>query len=128
MCFRSETIHEKAYRLLERTVHMEKLSEAERGGLIQFFEMTFEMAWKLMKDYMEAQGLITKSPREAIKMAIQYDLIRNPHDWMDALDDRNLTVHTYDEATALEVEQKIKKVYFKLLGFSIWKKALWGKS
>jgi len=65
-----------------------------------FFEVTFELSWKLMKDYLEAQGFQVKSPRETIKQAYQSGLIDNGHVWIDTLTDRNLTVHTYDEELA----------------------------
>lgn len=103
---------EKAFLVLQRTVHLENLNEAERGGLIQFYEMAFELAWKLLRDYLETEGFTVKSPRDAIKVAVQYSLITNAHDWIDALDDRNLTAHTYDEETAIEVTRKIKSVYY----------------
>lgn len=51
-----------------------------------------------MKDYLESQQLSTKSPRETIKQAFQIGLIDEGHIWIGALSDRNLTVHTYDEA------------------------------
>jgi len=35
--------------------------------------------------------------------------------WIAALKDRNLTVHTYEEKIALAVEQKIRAVYFPAL-------------
>ncbi|TCS90799.1 nucleotidyltransferase-like protein [Keratinibaculum paraultunense] len=50
-----------------------------------------------MKGYLEFQQLIVKSLREAIKQAYQIELIDHGHTWIDALADRNLTVHTYDE-------------------------------
>ncbi|MFL0194473.1 HI0074 family nucleotidyltransferase substrate-binding subunit [Clostridium sp. WILCCON 0269] len=60
---------------------------------MQFFEIAFELSWKLMKDYLEAQELYTKSPRETIKQAYQIGLIDDGHVWIDALADRNLTIH-----------------------------------
>ncbi|MFL0194282.1 nucleotidyltransferase substrate binding protein [Clostridium sp. WILCCON 0269] len=53
-----------------------------------------------MKDYLEAQELYTKSPRGTIKQAYQIGLIDDGHVWIDALADRNLTVHTYDDKLA----------------------------
>ena len=50
--------YEKAYLLLERNLNIAEPSEVERAGIIQFFEMAFELAWKLMKDYLEEEGLI----------------------------------------------------------------------
>jgi nucleotidyltransferase substrate binding protein (TIGR01987 family) len=106
---------EKAYKLLERTLQINNPSEAEKGGIIQFYEMAFELAWKMLKDYLEAEGLHTQSPREVLKTAYQYEFITNGHEWIDALDDRNLTVHTYDEKMADQVVEKIKYSYFNLL-------------
>ncbi|MDI6795213.1 MAG: nucleotidyltransferase substrate binding protein, partial [bacterium] len=106
---------DKAYLLLERTLKIENPSEAEKGGVIQFYEMAFELAWKLMKDYLDEQGFTVKSPREAIKQAFQSSIIENGHLWIDALEDRNLTRHTYNEDIAIEVVSKIRTVYFPIL-------------
>jgi len=106
---------EKSYQLLENTLQIKSPSEAERAGLIQFFEMTFELAWKMMKDYLHEQGFSVDSPKEAIKQAFQSNLIADGHGWIDALNDRNLTTHTYQEETAVKVEQKIRNDYFPLL-------------
>lgn len=70
---------------------------------------------KLLKDYQEEEGFIIKSPRDALKQAFQSGLIENGQLWLDALKDRNMTVHTYREQTAIEVEQKITGDYFELL-------------
>ena len=106
---------ERAFLLLQDSLKTEQLSILERAGLIQFFEMTFELSWKLLKDYEETEGFIVKTPREAIKQAFQSGLINNGHDWIDALQDRNLTAHTYNEETAIAVEAKIRNKYFQLL-------------
>ena len=109
------TNYKKAYTLLEQTVRIESPSDAERAGLIHFFEMSFELAWKLLKDYLEEEGFIIKSPRAAIKQAFQSGLVSDGHPWMNALHDRNLTDHTYEEGTALAVEKQIREVYFPIL-------------
>ncbi|MBN1352260.1 nucleotidyltransferase substrate binding protein [candidate division KSB1 bacterium] len=105
----------RAHALLAKYIGIENPSEIERAGIIQFFEMAFELAWKLMKDYLEAQGFQPQSPRETIKQAFQAGIIVDGHAWIDALDDRNLTVHTYDESTSIEIEQRIKTIYFQAL-------------
>lgn len=94
---------------------IEKMTVIERAGLIQFFEMAFEQSWKLLKDYQEAEGFTIASPRQAIKQAFQSSLITDGHAWISALEDRNLTTHTYNEQTARLVEQKIRDAYFPLL-------------
>ncbi|MBF0432597.1 MAG: nucleotidyltransferase substrate binding protein [Fibrobacteria bacterium] len=103
---------EKAFQLLERTVAIESPSEAERGGLIQFFETTFELAWKVLKDYLNAAGFSIKSPREAIKQAFQSEILSDGHMWMKAMEHRNLTTHTYNEKLSMEAEQLIKTEFF----------------
>ena len=105
----------KAYLLLERTLKINNPSEAEKGGLIQFYEMAFELAWKLIKDYLEEQGFTVNSPREAIKQAFQSGIIEHGQLWIDALEDRNLTTHTYDEDTAEKVVSAIRSIYFPVL-------------
>lgn len=107
--------YEKAYLLLERNLNIAEPSEVERAGLIQFFEMAFELAWKLMKDYLEEEGFVVNSPKEAIKQAFQSDIIKDGHSWTDALNDRNLTTHIYEEETAVIVTEKIKENCFPLL-------------
>ncbi|MDI6603784.1 MAG: nucleotidyltransferase substrate binding protein [Thermoanaerobacteraceae bacterium] len=103
---------EQSYKLLNKYINQPIRTELERAGIIQFYEIAFELSWKLMKDYLEAQGLDVKSPRETIKQAYQMGLIENGHIWIDALADRNLTVHTYDEKLAEKMVKDIVQVYF----------------
>jgi len=103
---------EKSYNLLNQYINQPIKTELERAGIIQFFEICFELSWKLMKDYLEAQEFSVKSPRETIKQAYQIGLIDDGHVWIDALSDRNLTVHTYDEKIANKMFNDIAKVYF----------------
>jgi nucleotidyltransferase substrate binding protein (TIGR01987 family) len=106
---------EKAFLLLERTLQINEPSEAELGGLIKFYEMSFELSWKLMKDYLEEQGFIVKSPRETIKQAFQTEIITQGENWINALEDRNMTSHVYDEKMVILVIDKIRHSYFELL-------------
>ena len=103
---------DKAFHTLERTVAIENPSEAERGGLIQFFKVAFELSWKTLKDYLEAGGFQVKSPRDVLKQAFQSGIIQDGHAWMEALDDRNLTAHTYNEETAAKIDRLIREKYF----------------
>ncbi|MBZ9637330.1 nucleotidyltransferase substrate binding protein [Clostridium sp. FP1] len=102
----------KSYKLMEKYSKQKITSELEKAGIIQFFEMTFELAWKVLKDYLEAEGYVVKSPRETIKQAFQIGLIDNGHVWIDALANRNLTTHTYDEALADKMTKEIVELYF----------------
>lgn len=102
----------KSYKLMEKYSKQPITSELEKAGIIQFFEMTFELAWKVLKDYLESEGYVVKSPRETIKQAFQIGLIDNGHVWIDALANRNLTTHTYDEALADKMAKEIVELYF----------------
>ena len=102
---------DKSYKLLNKYAKQPITTELERAGIIQFFEMTFELAWKVLKDYLEAQEYLVKSPRETVKQAFQIGLIDNGHVWMDALSNRNLTTHTYDEELANKLTNEIITMY-----------------
>ncbi|QQZ08981.1 nucleotidyltransferase substrate binding protein [Heyndrickxia vini] len=102
---------ERSFKLLERYSKQEIKTELEQAGIIQFFEITFELAWKVLKDYLESQGYIVKSPRETLKQAFQIGLIEEGHNWIDALSKRNLTTHTYDEEFAKKFVREIVQVY-----------------
>lgn len=102
---------DKSYKLLNKYAKQPITTELERAGIIQFFEMTFELAWKVLKDYLEAQEYLVKSPRETVKQAFQIGLIDNGHVWMDALSNRNLTTHTYDEELANKMTNEIIRMY-----------------
>lgn len=105
------TNFDKSYKLLAKYGNMPITTELERAGIIQFFEMTFELAWKVLKDYLEAEEYSVKSPRETVKKAFQIGLIDNGHIWIDALSDRNLTTHTYDEELAKKMTYEIITLY-----------------
>lgn len=102
---------DKSYRLLKKYSNQSINTELEMAGIIQFFEMTFELAGKVLKDYLESEGYIVKSPRETVKQAFQIGLIDDGHVWIDALSNRNLTTHTYDEELAKKMTQEILVSY-----------------
>lgn len=106
----------KALASLELALAIEQPDIVQRAGMIQFFEMTFELAWKMLKDYLEAQGFSDlNSPRAVLKKAFEAELITEGHDWLQILRDRNLMSYTYDEATAVTVENLIRDTYYPLL-------------
>lgn len=106
--------YKKSYKLLEKYTNVNTHSELEKAGIIQLFEMTFELGGEVLKDYLEAQGYNVKSPRDTIKQAFQVGIIDDGHIWIDALSNRNLTTHTYDEAFAEKFVGDIKNVYFQV--------------
>ncbi len=91
---------ERAFLLLETVIKIPRPSVVERAGMIQFFEVSFELGWKVLKDYLEDGGYLVKSPREAIKLGFQQGIVVNGEQRLQALSDRNLTVHIYNETQA----------------------------
>ena len=107
---------EKAMLHLDSSLQLKNPDMLQKAGIIQFFEMSYELAWNTMKDYLEEQGFIdVKSPRAAIKKAFEVGLINDGYSWMELLSDRNLTSHAYDEEKATEVENLIHQKYYPLL-------------
>lgn len=86
-------------------------NRAETEGMIQRYEYTFELAWKVIRDYLQHGGVILKLPRETIKEAFAYGIIKNGTIWMDMLETRNIMSHTYDEENFNEATEKIIKFY-----------------
>ncbi len=101
----------RANTLLQSSLKVENPSQLERAGIIQFYEMAFELSWKTLKDYLTELGYEMSSPRQAIKQGFQSNILTEGHTWIKALEDRNLTVHTYDEKKAIEVENDIRNLY-----------------
>lgn len=78
-----------------------------KEGLIQRFEYTQELAWKVMKDYEEYQGYTdVQGSRDAIRKALQIGIIED-NAWMSTVSSRNLTSHCYDEEEFNMVFNKI---------------------
>ncbi len=105
----------KALNLLENALKIEQPDIVQKAGIVQFFEMCSELSWKVMKDYLENQGFNEiGTPRNAIKKAFEIGLIEDGHAWMGLLVDRNLSVHTYDEEQANNLDLLIHTKYHPL--------------
>ena len=91
----------------------EVLDELIKEGLIQRFEYTHELAWNVMKDYAEYQGNSTiGGSRDASREALQLKIIADGEIWMDMIQSRNKTSHTYNDETANEIYNKILTHYY----------------
>lgn len=103
----------KALTQLEAACRKDSYSDLERAGLVQMFELTFELAWKTLKDLLFYEGFGVNSPREVIRKAheVQYLDEADTETLLDGLEKWNLLSHTYEESTAEEAEELIKKHY-----------------
>lgn len=115
--------YRKALARLTEAVELRRqrpLTDLERQGLIQAFEFTHELAWNTFKDIAEFQGASgLLGSRDATRYAFKTGLIEDGENWMKMIDSRNLSTHTYQEAVAQELEQRIIDSYFALFGQSV---------
>lgn len=102
----------KLHQSLERDVHQDDIV---LDATIQRFEFTYELAWKLMKKYLEYSGLTDiSSLRATMRIAFQNQLIVDGEGWMAMLEDRNRISHTHDAETAMEIYRHIQDRYIHL--------------
>ncbi len=89
---------QRALLVLERGVRLaeeRELSELEQQGLIQGFAFTHELAWNLLKDYLNHQGIAAiVGSRDATRLAFQNGLISDGETWMEMIRSRNQSSHT----------------------------------
>jgi nucleotidyltransferase substrate binding protein (TIGR01987 family) len=84
------------------------LSDLEQQGLIQAFEFTHEMAWNVLKDYLEEQGFVgIIGSKNATREAFKNELLEDGEAWMDMITARNLTSHTYKTEVAQDIVKNI---------------------
>jgi nucleotidyltransferase substrate binding protein (TIGR01987 family) len=107
-----------ALRQLSKAVALRQtrdLSELEQQGLIQAFEFTHEMAWKVMKDYLRSLGNTQiLASRDSTRAAFAAELIVDGEGWMAMIEGRNLSVHTYNLDIANTLTQDVVERYFSL--------------
>ena len=108
--------YKKASKRLEEAARLEIHDDIVIDGVIQRFECTFELSWKLMRSFLEYVGIMeVRSPRGAIQEAYSYGLIGDGEAWIDMLMDRNKTSHIYDEEEAKLIYGKITNKHTQLL-------------
>ncbi len=115
---RLDSYHKALARLAEIVGASKKraLNEFERDGLVQRFEFTHELSWKLMKAYAEYQGFDgIGGSRDATRKAFEMSLISDGQSWMDMIKSRNETSHNYDGSMADDIVDSIINRFYPLL-------------
>lgn len=86
-----------------------------KKGIIQSFEITHELAWKVMQDILKDQGEVDiLGSKSATRLAFQRGLIHDGETWLEMIKSRNLTVHTYDNQILGSEFHKIVEQYLPL--------------
>ena len=103
----------KALKRLEEALEKDLNDDIIIDGIIQRFEFTFELAWKVMKLYLEDQGILDEAlaPRSTIRCAFKHKLITDGDIWIEMMLDRNRTSHMYDETTARNIVKLVEAKY-----------------
>jgi nucleotidyltransferase substrate binding protein (TIGR01987 family) len=107
--------YQKAFAQLTQAVALSQqrpLSNLEQQGLIQAFEYTHELAWNTLKDFLEARGTANLfGSRDATRAAFAAGLIGQGEVWMQMIQSRNQTTHTYNEETVELIVTAITSAY-----------------
>lgn len=75
-----------------------------RDSVIQRFEFTVELSWKVLQRYLKASGVSEAlTPKNTFREAAKLGLVNDPEAWIRFIDARNLSSHTYKESLAEEV-------------------------
>lgn len=98
-----------------------------KEGIVQRFELTHELAWKVMQDMLKSQGETNVfGSKSATRIAFNYGLITEGEVWLDMIESRNITVHTYDAEILHTQFNKIVQDYLpRFLQFSQRVEELW---
>jgi nucleotidyltransferase substrate binding protein (TIGR01987 family) len=112
-CMRAEEILPDFKRALNRfreAMELEPLDDVHRAGCIQYFEFTFDLAWKSIQSVATHYGLeAVKSPRVAFKTAFSQGWIPNQAPWLSMLESRNRMSHVYSAEEALGVYENLNQ-------------------
>jgi hypothetical protein len=90
-----------------------EFTQLEKQGVIQGFEFVHELAWNVLKDLLEFEGIqgIVGS-RGTVREAFKRDLLADGELWLDMIDKRNLTSHTYNAELAQDMVNTIVHSYY----------------
>jgi len=110
-------VAEKALATLKELAFLQDPSPVERDAAIQRFEYTFEAFWKALQVYLrEVEGLEGASPKGVIRLVREVGLLGEEEARLalGMVDDRNLTVHTYNESLAQAIFRRLPE-YTRLM-------------
>ncbi|MFZ3590072.1 HI0074 family nucleotidyltransferase substrate-binding subunit [Bacillus sp. DJP31] len=117
----------KALNLLQQLVSIQQPNDVERDACIQRFEFTYEACWKAAKQYLyDIEGIDVGSPKSVIRSCREMNLFQEEETILalKMVNDRNLTVHTYNEEVAIKIHANLK-YYYPLL--ASWVQRMEGK-
>ena len=97
----------KALKTLDDAIQQPQ-NEFLRDAVIQRFEYTIELAWRVAQKVM---GSPSTAPKAIVREMASQGLITNPVKWIEYIDRRNETSHIYNQDVA-------KRVYDAAVAFA----------
>jgi nucleotidyltransferase substrate binding protein (TIGR01987 family) len=98
--------------LAVQLMEQRSLTDLEKQGVIQGFEFTHELAWNVLKDYLEYEGIQELvGSRSTIREAFKRGVVADGEVWIDMIEKRNLSSHTYNLQVANELAEAIRYKY-----------------
>lgn len=100
----------KALAAFEAILEQRLDDDVNRDAAIQRFQFTFEAVWKAVQSHLRInEGLEVGTPKGVIRASHQAGLLEEPEteDLLMLVDDRNLTVHTYNEDLAVSLAKRL---------------------
>ncbi len=96
----------RALAQLDKFIQQKNLNDLEKQGLIQAFEYNHELAWKTQKDFLQNRGYNELfGSKDVTRQAFEVELVLDGEVWMDMIQSRNESSHTYNS----EIQEKIVK-------------------
>jgi len=105
----------RSLQLLEKQALRSDTADENIGATLHFYEMTFELSWKMLKDLLDAEGVLVRSPRETLKTAFGLGYIGDGSLWLEMLDARNAISHAYDRSAAEALFQQVREKFLPVL-------------
>jgi nucleotidyltransferase substrate binding protein (TIGR01987 family) len=101
---------------LESFLEIPIQNDRDIAGIIQAFEFTYEQCWKSIQKVATTQGITVASPKNAFSFALKSTWIPATDEtkWIQLIEDRNRTSHTYQEELAHEVLERVQKEYVQM--------------
>ncbi|MBK8203668.1 MAG: nucleotidyltransferase substrate binding protein [Bdellovibrionales bacterium] len=90
-------------------------NDRDVAGIIMSFEFAYELSWNALKEVLANQGIATTTSRDVFAKAYQSQFIHTDSEWIELMNDRNRTSHTYDKGFARQMVERIKLRHFPLL-------------
>jgi len=105
--------------LHDKNAEIETIYE-RRDSVIKRFELTYDLLWKYLREYIITEGITVDSPKKVFQHCLSLGLINTEKtkELLDLSEDRNLTVPAYDMDTADRIAEDIKK-YHTVINFMI---------